>query len=141
MWGLCWCPLVIEFWIFGLRPSSLWLGLGLRLGFGAGSCWVRALLDVLCCFRPAVIRGVFGNGSAFRVGWTTAVGGGGFNFWFSVVFCWGWRGGHFGGGLGAGLSLCGSMWFGDFPDFSQFPKILRLKSLGNSSGKLHIPCV
>ena len=77
MWGLCWCPLVIEFWIFGLRPSSLWLGLGLRLGFGAGSYWARALLDVLCCFRPAVIRGVFGNGSAFRVGWTTAGGGGG----------------------------------------------------------------
>ena len=77
MWGLCWCPLVIEFWIFGLRPSSLGLGLGLRLGFGAGSCWVRALLDVLCCFRPAVIRGVFGKCSAFRVGWTNAVGGGG----------------------------------------------------------------
>ena len=70
--------------------------------------------------------------------WDRALQG---EFLFYGVFCWCWRGGHFGGGLGAGLSLCGSMWFGDFPDFSQFPKILRLKSLGNSSGKLHIPCV
>ena len=123
MWGLCWCPLVIEFWIFGLRPSSLWLGLGLRLGFGAGSCWVRALLDVLCCFWPAVIRGVFGDGSAFRVGWTIA--GGALISVFRGVFAVVGGVVAFGGGLGAGLSLCGSglslcgsMWFGDFPDFS-----------------------
>ena len=74
MWDLRWGPLVVEFWIFGLQPASLWLGLGLWLGYGAGSCWVRALSDVLCCFRPAVIGGVFGNNSGFRVGWTTAGG-------------------------------------------------------------------
>ena len=76
MWGLRWGPLVVKLWIFGLRPASLWMGLGLRLGYGAGSYWVWALSDVLCCFRPAVIRGVFGKCSAFRVGWTNAVGGG-----------------------------------------------------------------
>ena len=30
-----------------------------------------------------------------------------FNFCFSRVFCWYWRGFHFGGGLGAGLSSYG----------------------------------
>ena len=54
---------------------------------------------------PAVIRWVFGAGSGFRVGRTV----GGFNFCFSWVFCWCWRGVPFGGegGGGAGLSFYG----------------------------------
>ena len=42
---------------------------------------------------PAVIRWVFGAGSGFCVGRTV----GGFNYCFSWVFCWCWRGVPFGG--------------------------------------------
>ena len=33
------------------------------------------------------------------------------------------------------------MKFWDFPDISEFPKILSLKSFGNSWGKSYIPCL
>ena len=59
---------------------------------------------------PAVIRWVFGAGSGFRVGRTV----GGFNFCFSWVFCWCWRGVPFGGGA---LDYH-SMGFRHFPNIS-----------------------
>ena len=135
------CYRILDLWLAALISMAgfglaAWVRRGVLLGAGSVGCALlfsacghsRGIWEWLCLSRGLDYCG--GGG-----------GGGGFNFCFSGVFCWCWRGGHFGGGLGAGLSLCGSMWFGDFPDFSQFPKILRLKSLGNSSGKLHIPCV
>ena len=62
---------------------------------------------------PAVIRWVFGAGSGFRVGRTV----GGFNFCFSWVFCWCWRGVPF-GGEGGGARGYHSMGFRHFPNIS-----------------------
>ena len=64
-----------------------------------------------------------------------------FSFYFSALFLlvsaislffW------WGGGLGPGYN---SMGFWDFPDLSNFPKILSLTSFGNSWDNLYIPCL
>ena len=83
-----------------------------------------------CGGRSAIIRGIFGAGSGFRVGWHSA---GEFSFCFSRIFCYYWRDVYFwGGGAVHGAFI---LWGLD--TFLLSPNFLRSYVLSHSASRIY----